>query len=66
MPADPRPRPPRLTADHITRLVEAYQRHGWRLPMLHADDVVPMLDGSDREIAAASALIEDNRVFYPQ
>ena len=66
MPTDPRAQPPRPPADLIVRLVDTFSRHGWPLPMLHAGDVLPMLDGTEREIAAAAAFIEAGRVFYPQ
>lgn len=57
--------PPRLPADLIVRLVATFTRHHWPLPMCHAADVLPMLDGTEFEIAAAAALIEAGRVFYP-
>lgn len=57
--------PPRLPADLIVRLVDTFQRRGWGLPMCHAADVLPMLDRTEREIAAAAALIDAGRVFYP-
>jgi hypothetical protein len=63
---DQRAQPPRLPGELIVRLVEAYGRRNQRLPMLHADDVLPLLHGGDREFAAASALLEAERVFYPE
>lgn len=58
--------PPRLPALLIVQLVEAHQHGSSHLPMFHAADVLPLLDGSEREIAAATALLEANRVFYPE
>ncbi|WP_280320101.1 hypothetical protein [Nocardia wallacei] len=58
--------PPRLPADLIVRLVATYTRHHWPLPICHADDVLPMLDRTEPEIAAAAALIEAGKVFYPE
>lgn len=57
--------PPRLDAGLIVRLVATFKRHGWAPPLCHADDVLPMLDGTEPEIAAAAALIDAGRVFYP-
>jgi hypothetical protein len=48
------------------RLVEAYQRHYKHLPLLHAHDVLPLLSGNDREFAAAEALLNADRVYYPE
>ncbi|WP_148310138.1 hypothetical protein [Nocardia otitidiscaviarum] len=64
--SDRRVQPPRLPARLIVQLVEAHQHGSLHLPMFHADDVLPLLDGGDREIAAASVLLEANRVFYPE
>ncbi|UGT41087.1 hypothetical protein LTV02_34900 [Nocardia yamanashiensis] len=63
---DHRTPPPRLPGDLIVRLVEAHQHGSLHLPVFHADDVLPLLDGSDREIAAAAVLLAENRVFYPR
>ncbi|MEV0247519.1 hypothetical protein AB0H76_13080 [Nocardia sp. NPDC050712] len=62
---DRRVRPPRLPGALIVQLVEAHQRGALHLPIFHAEDVLPLLDGHDREIAAAAVLLEANRVFYP-
>ena len=58
--------PPKLPKDLIVRLVEAYE-HGSlsSLPLVRAEDALPLLDGSDREVAAASALITADRLYYP-
>jgi len=57
--------PPRLPADLIVRLVDTFTRRGWKLPMCHAADVMPMFDhGTERERAAAAKLIDAGRVFY--
>ncbi|MEU6583959.1 hypothetical protein [Nocardia sp. NPDC046763] len=58
--------PPRLPGELIVRLVEAHKRGNLHLPMFHADDVLPLLDGDEREIAAAAVLLDANRVFYPE
>ncbi|WP_194818818.1 hypothetical protein [Nocardia sp. XZ_19_385] len=62
---DPRVRPPRLPGSLIVGLVEAHQRGALHLPIFHAEDVLPLLDGDDREIAAAAVLLEAQRLFYP-
>ncbi|MEU1550258.1 hypothetical protein [Nocardia sp. NPDC005745] len=64
--ATPGPPPPRLPGEFVVRLVEAYQRHYQHLPLLHADDVLPLLRGDDREYAAAEALLNADRVYYPE
>jgi hypothetical protein len=59
--------PPHLPGDLIARLVEAHGRGSLAaLPLCRAADVLPLLDGDDRQIAAAATLIEANRVFYPK
>lgn len=58
--------PPRLDADLIVKLVDVFQRNGWKPPLCHADDVLPMLEGTEQHIAAAAALIDAGRVFYPK
>ncbi|MGW4244026.1 hypothetical protein [Nocardia sp. NPDC004722] len=65
MAPDPRAKPPRLPADLIVRLVEAHTRGSLHLPMFHADDVLPLLEGTDREYAAAALLLDKGKVFYP-
>ncbi|MDE1673772.1 hypothetical protein [Nocardia gipuzkoensis] len=60
------PPPPRLPGELIVRLVEAYQRHYRHLPLLHADDVLPLLHGGDREYVAAETLLNADRVYYPE
>lgn len=59
--------PPRMPADLIVAIVGAYQRRFPHLapPLFHADDVLPMLAGNDKEFQAASTLLEAYRVFYP-
>lgn len=59
--------PPRLPGELVVRLVEAFQRNWPHLkpPICHADDVLPLLQGGDREFAAASTLLDADRVFYP-
>lgn len=58
--------PPRLPGELIVRLVEAHHRGSLAaLPLCRAADVLPLLDGNDREVAAAATLIDANRVFYP-
>lgn len=50
----------------IVGVVEAYTRNfpSVGLPMFHADDVLPLLEGADREFAAAVALLDAGRVFF--
>ncbi|WP_280413169.1 hypothetical protein [Nocardia asiatica] len=62
----PGPPPPRLPGELVVRLVEAYQRNYNHLPLLHADDVLPLLLGGDREFAAAETLLNADRVYYPE
>lgn len=62
---DGRAEPPRLPGELIVRLVEAHFRGSAHLPMCHADDVLPLLRGDDREYRAAAALLEAGKVFYP-
>ncbi|MBF6350339.1 hypothetical protein IU448_15130 [Nocardia flavorosea] len=59
--------PPRMAADHIVAIVGAYERQFPHLkpPLFHADDVLPMLAGNDKEFQTASTLLEAYRVFYP-
>lgn len=63
---DDRVQPPRLPGDLIVRLVEAHGRGVTHLPICHAADVLPLLQGGDREFAAASTLLDGGRVFYPE
>lgn len=63
--ADQRAQPPRLPGSQIVQVVETYRRRFTHLPMFHADDVLPLLHGDDREYAAAEALLNAGRVFYP-
>lgn len=65
-PATPGPSPPRLPGELIVRLVAAYQRHFRHLPLLHAEDVLPLLRGDDKEFATASTLLDADRVYYPE
>lgn len=63
---DTRAQPPRLPGDLIVRLVEAHHRGSARsLPMCHAADVLPLLEGDDRQYAAAAQLLDAGKVFYP-
>lgn len=65
-PRDERAHPPRLEAKTIVALIAAYRRGSLdHLPMLDERDVLPMLDGTEAEVDAASTLIEADRVFYP-
>lgn len=65
MSADRRTPPPRLPGELIVRLVEAHGRGSLRyLPVFHAEDVLPLLEGDDREFATATRLLEADRVFY--
>ncbi|GAB0108693.1 hypothetical protein JMUB6875_77310 [Nocardia sp. JMUB6875] len=64
--ADRRAKPPRLPGDLIVRLVEAHSRNSLRhLPMCHADDVLPLLKGNDREYDAAVKLLDAAKLFHP-
>lgn len=59
-------RPAPLDPIHIVGVVEAYRRN-WPhlgLPMFRAEDVLPLLNGDDRDIDAAVALLEAERVHY--
>lgn len=59
-------RPASLAPQHIVGVVEAYRRH-WphlSLPLFRAEDVLPLLEGDDRDIDAAIALLDAGRVHY--
>ncbi|MGX1806277.1 hypothetical protein ACWIGI_11225 [Nocardia sp. NPDC055321] len=63
---DARTPPPRMPGELIVQLVEAFNRGPSRvLPMCHALDVLPLLQGDDREYAVATQLLNAGRVFYP-
>ncbi|WP_433621624.1 hypothetical protein [Nocardia sp. CA-120079] len=59
--------PPPNDGHTIVRVVEAFARNWPHLkpPNFRAADVLPLLHGDDREYAAASALLEAGRVWYP-
>ncbi|MEU8901158.1 hypothetical protein AB0C65_35195 [Nocardia sp. NPDC048505] len=63
---DRRVSPPRLPRSLIVGLIEAHQRGALHLPIFHAGDVLPLLDGDEREIAAAAVILAADRVFYPE
>ncbi|MEV4241185.1 MULTISPECIES: hypothetical protein [unclassified Nocardia] len=59
--------PPACKGKTIVEVVEAFQRNWPHLkpPIFRAADVLPLLQGNDREFAAASLLIDGGRVHYP-
>lgn len=60
--------PPAVPGSLIVAVVEAIQRN-WPdrpPPIFRAADVLPLLAGGDREYAAASTLLDVNRVHYPE
>ncbi|WP_280187358.1 MULTISPECIES: hypothetical protein [Nocardia] len=52
----------------IVGVVEAYARNwpGKLPPLFRSADVLPLLHGDDREFAAASTLLDADRVHYPE
>lgn len=59
--------PPRMLGREIVGVVEAYGRQFPDvLPMFHAADVLPLLEADDRAFAAASTLLDAERVYYPE
>lgn len=51
----------------IVGVVEAYGRQFPDvLPMFHATGVLPLLEADDRAFAAASTLLDAERVYYPE
>ncbi|MGY1946681.1 hypothetical protein [Nocardia asiatica] len=60
--------PPPNDARTIVGVVEAYERHWPHLkpPMFRSVDVLPLLQGDDREYNAAVKLLDAGRVHYPE
>lgn len=60
--------PPRMLGREIVAVVAAYGRQfpDASLPLFHAADVLPLLAADDLAFAAASALLDAERVYYPE